>query len=178
MMPMRRRATILTCSAWLFSATAAQAQLSSPVNCREALRPVLLQTEPDRERLPGLYELCEGQARAGDPDALYQLSLLHLGLLDWQPDRAITMMRRAAVAGISEAQYWLAWQYEDGPLLDNEAGSALFWYREAGDKEHRLALNRLIEIYSNGELGQTVDADQAADYRVRLASCLQREGEA
>ena len=169
-----RQVVLLVCCALLLPA-GIQAQQSSPVNCREALRPILLQVEPDRTQLPDIRDLCQGQADAGDPDALYQLALLHLGLLDWRPESAIPMIRRAAVAGIPEAQYWLAWQYESGPLLANESGSALYWYRAAGDQEHRLALNRLIEIYSRGELGEAVDEKLAAGYRVRLANCMQQE---
>jgi len=103
-------------------------QNASPVRCRDALRPVLLQENPDRAVLPDIRVLCEGQAKAGDPDALYQLSLLHLGLLDWQPDKAIPMIRSAAQSDVPEAQYWLAWQYESGPLLENDPVLALHWY--------------------------------------------------
>ena len=146
-------------------------QQASPVHCRDALRPVLLQAEPDRELLPEIQRLCAAQAEAGDADALYHLSLLHLGLVDWQPDRAATMIRRAAVGGVAEAQYWLAWQYDAGPLLDDEAGAALYWYGQAGEREHRLALERLAEIYARGELGMPVDARRAGEYRARAARC-------
>ena len=146
-------------------------QESSPVSCRDALRPVLLQTDPDPALLIDIQRLCEGQAAAGDPDALYQLSLLHLGLIDWQPEQAISMIRRAAESGISEAQYWLAWQLEAGPLLDNDAELALRWYLLAAEREHRLALNRLAGIYANGELGAVADAKKASQYRARAAQC-------
>jgi len=146
-------------------------QESSPVLCRDALRPVLLQSSPDRALLPDILLLCEGQAKGGDPDALYQLSLLYLGLLDWQPGKAIPMIRSAADSGIAEAQYWLAWQHESGPLLDNDAELALHWYLEAGEREHRLALHRLVGVYADGDLGVSVDAKKASLYRARAARC-------
>ncbi|MAF82829.1 MAG: hypothetical protein QGG54_03505 [Gammaproteobacteria bacterium] len=146
-------------------------QDASPVLCRDALRPLLLQSSPDPELLHDAQRLCAGQAVAGDPDALYQQSLLHLGLIDWQPDKAIVMIRSAAQSGISEAQYWLAWQHEAGPLLDNDAEQALHWYLRAGEQEHRLALSRLAGIYANGELGTSVDAQKASLYRARVAQC-------
>jgi len=146
-------------------------QQASPVRCRDALRPVLLQTDPDRDLLPDIQNLCEGQAKGGDPDALYQLSLLYLGLVDWQPDKAIPMMRSAAESGVPEAQYWLAWQYESGPLLENDPQLALRWYLRAGEQEHRLALDRLADVYGRGELGMPADARQAGLYRARAARC-------
>lgn len=146
-------------------------QNASPVRCRDALRPVLLQTSPDRALLPGILDLCEGQARAGDADALYQLSLLYLGLIDWQPDKAIPMIRSAAESGVAEAQYWLAWQYESGPLLENDPEFALRWYLRAGEQEHRLALDRLANAYEKGELGMTADQRLAGRYRARAARC-------
>ena len=151
--------------------TSGYGQGFSPVLCRDALRPVLLQMNPDPELLPDILRLCEGQARAGDPDALYQLSLLYLGLIDWQPDKAIPMIRSAADSGIPEAQYWLAWQYEEGPLLDNDAELAMHWYLLAGEQEHRLALHRLADAYANGELGAATDAKQASLYRARAEQC-------
>ena len=151
--------------------TTGYGQESSPVRCRDALRPVLLQSNPDHALLPDILRMCEGQARAGDPDALYQLSLLYLGLIDWQPDKAIPMIRSAADSGISEAQYWLAWQHESGPLLDNDAEQALYRYLQAGEQEHRLALNRLAGVYENGELGVPVDTKRASQYRARAARC-------
>ena len=155
----------------LMLATTGYGQESSPARCRDALRPVLLQVNPDRELLPDIQYLCEQQAEAGDPDALYQLSLLHLGLMDWQPDKALPMIRSAADRGVPEAQYWLAWQRESGPLLENDSELALHWYRQAGEQEHRLALDRLANVYENGELGETANAKQASLYRARAARC-------
>ncbi len=147
----------------------------SAMQCRDALRPVLLQARPDRALLPDIQSLCEQQAGAGDPDALYQLSLLHLGLSDWQPDKAIPMIQRAAGRGVPEAQYWLAWQHESGPLLDNDAELALHWYQQAAEQEHRLALDRLASVYANGELGVAANVKQASLYRARAARCQNKE---
>ncbi len=141
------------------------------MRCRDALRPVLLQLSPDRALLPDILHLCEGQARAGDPEALYGSSLLYLGLVDWQPDKAIPMMLGAADSGIPEAQYWLAWQYESGPLLANDAELALYWYLQAGQREHRLALSRLANIFANGELGVPINEKKAGAFRARAARC-------
>ena len=155
----------------LLFALTAYAQDSSPVQCRDALRPLLLQANPDRSLLSDVQRLCAEQARAGDPDALYQLSLLHLGLVDWQPYKAVSMIRSAADSGVAEAQYWLAWQHESGPLLGNDEELALRWYLRAGEREHRLALNRLADVYANGELGASVDAKKSSLYRAHASRC-------
>lgn len=148
-------------------------QPASPSRCRDALRPVLLQAETDPAILADLRRLCAGQAEAGDPEAVYGLSLLHLGLIDWQPERAVALMRRAAADGVAEAQYWLAWQYEAGPLLDNDVRLALRWYRAAAEREHRLALYRLAAVYADGEMGVAPDAARAVAYRARARRCEQ-----
>lgn len=137
--------------------------------CRALLRPLLLQAELDNMRLRAVRELCADEAEVGDPDALYQSALFHLGLLEWSPDAAIPMIRAAAVQGVPEAQYWLAWQYDEGPLLPNDRGVALRWYEAAGEGEHRLALQRLATAYRHGELGVVPDMRKAAMLRARAA---------
>ena len=154
----------------LGSATAAVAG-----ECRAALRPLMLQIELDEVSLIEVHELCMAEAEAGDADALYQSSLFHLGLLEWNPDDAIPMIRTAAAQGVPEAQYWLAWQYDEGPLLPNDTGLALQWYEVAGEGEHRLALERLARAYQNGELGVDRDARKAAVLRARAERCKNRE---
>ncbi len=162
-------AALIGCASW----NVADGQPASPARCRDGLRPVLLQSEPDPAILADLKRLCAAQAEAGDPEAVYGLSLLYLGLIQWQPERAIALMRRAAADGVAEAQYWLAWQYEAGPLLDNDASLALRWYRAAADREHRLALQRMATIYADGEMGVVPDTARAVVYRARAERCEQ-----
>jgi len=144
--------------------------------CREALRPLLLQTPPDQAALRDARKLCAAESEAGDADALYQSSLFHLGLLDWDVDAAIPMIQTAAREGVPEAQYWLAWQYEEGPLLPNDTELALQWYGLAGDNEHRLALDRLAGAYQNGELGLQANHRKAAEMRARAERCKDEKG--
>ena len=143
--------------------------------CQQAIRPLLLQTTPDPESLEIVRGLCAQQAEAGDPDALYQLSLLYLGLIDWDPDRATPMIQQAAEAGVPEAQYWLAWQYEAGPLLTDDHAVALQWYRVAGEGDHPMALHRLADAHERGELGLPVDREKAMTLRARAEAC-ERDG--
>lgn len=145
-------------------------------DCRAQLRPLLTSTNPDGAALATVRARCQAQADAGDPDALYQLALFDLGLGgNWQPQAAIPRILDAAGQGVAEAQYWLAWQYEAGPLLPDDTATALGWYQRAASADHRLAIARLAQAYEAGELGLRRDALLAAQYRAREAQCLQRQ---
>ena len=144
--------------------------------CRAAVRPLLLTAAPDPAAVAAAHELCRAEADDGDADAGYQLALFHLGLGgEWQPEVAIPLVRNAAAAGLPEAQYWLAWQQESGPLLPHDEAAALDWYLRAAGADHRLANARLAQAYAAGELGLNADPRKAAEYRAREARCLLRE---
>lgn len=159
-----------------FGALATAVAAPVPGTCRAVLRPLLLQSSPDQATLREVQLLCAAEAEAGDAGALYQSSLFHLGLLDWDVDKALPMIQSAARQGVPEAQYWLAWQYEAGPLLPNDAELALEWYELAGDNEHRLALDRLATAYQNGELGLGANYRKAAEMRARAERCKDKNG--
>jgi TPR repeat protein len=145
-------------------------------DCRAVLRPLMMQNPPDRAALIEAQALCRAEADAGDADSLYQSSLLHLGLLDFDVDRALPLIEAAARSEVSEAQYWLAWQYDSGPLLPDNPELAREWYERAGANEHRLALSRLAFAHGSGELGFAVDARKAAEYRARAERCKNDSG--
>lgn len=136
------------------------------------VRPLLLQQQPATELVTQAQQVCQVEAELGDPDAEYHSALFQLGLAEWAPDLAVPKIKAAANSGVSEAQYWLAWQYESGPLLANDAPLAREWYERAGEGEHRLALLRLADAHAKGELGLRRDAALAALYRARAERCL------
>lgn len=140
--------------------------------CREQLRPLLLQPAAAAPDVARVRAVCEAEAGAGDADATYQLALFSLGLAgSWQPDKAIPLIRAAADQGVSEAEYWLAWQSEAGPLLPHDPAVALGWYQKAAAGRHRLALERLAEASERGELGLPVDERKALEYRAEIRRC-------
>jgi TPR repeat protein len=145
-------------------------------NCRATLRPLMLQQDLDETQLTSVRELCQREADAGDPEAIYQLSFFFLGLTSWDPVQATSLILAAAERDVPEAQYWLAWQYDSGPLLPNDARLALHWYQAAAENEHRLALERLAEAYAAGELGLPVDGRMASQFRARAARCADNPG--
>lgn len=144
--------------------------------CRDALRPLLLSQSPDAGELQQVRSFCTAAYESGDADAGYQLALLDLGLADWRPEQALPLIQDAALNGVPEAQYWLAWQYESGPLLPNDPRQALRWYQDAAALEHRLALQRLAEAYESGELGLQPDLRRAAELRAMAERCAKRDG--
>lgn len=156
---------ILAClSCWPLLATAG--------DCRSQLHPLLLQASPAATDLARVRTLCAAEAAAGDADATYQLALFSLGLGgNWQPAEAIPLIRAAADQGVTEAQYWLAWQSESGPALAHDAAVALAWYEKAAAGRHRLALQRLAEASERGELGLPVDQRKALEYRAQIRRC-------
>lgn len=140
--------------------------------CRALLRPLLTQADPPATELERVQAVCRAESRDGDPDATYQLSFFLLGLGGvWQPDDALPLIRSAADDGVSEAQYWLAWQSETGPLLPHDDEIALGWYRAAAAANHRLALQRLADAWERGELGLPADPRQSLELRARIRRC-------
>ena len=141
-------------------------------DCRSLLRPLLLATNPAPEALQQIRSLCQAEADAGDAEATYELSFFSLGLGGtWQPEQAIPLIRSAADRGITEAQYWLAWQSEAGPELPHDGAIALGWYQKAAAGRHRLALQRLADAWERGELGLPVDEHKALELRARIRHC-------
>jgi TPR repeat protein len=147
-------------------------------DCRASLRPLLTSQDADPAAVQRVRQLCEQEADAGDADSLYQLALFDLGLAGrWEPAAAIPKIVEAAASGVPEAQYWLAWQYEAGPLLPHDQAIALGWYQRAANANHRLANGRLAQAYASGELGLPRDPLRAAEYKAREAQCARREAE-
>lgn len=138
------------------------------------MRPLLLHAAPPAEELERVRTLCRAEADSGDAQATYQLSFFSLGLGgNWQPQHAIPLIRSAAEHGISEAQYWLAWQSEAGPELPHDPAVALQWYEQAAATRHRLALQRLADAYERGELGLAVNARKSLELRAEIRQCAE-----
>lgn len=147
--------------------------------CRATVGPLLRAAAPAAADLAAADRLCTDEAAAGDADARYQLALLRLGAGGrWEPESAIPLVRAAAAGGISEAQYWLAWQSEEGPLLSHDQAVALDWYRQAAASRHRLALDRLARAYEKGELGLTPDPREALRLRAQIRQCAEQQAAA
>ena len=159
-------------STLLLLALSSGAVPASAGDCRSHLRPLLLAAEPAPEALEQVRSVCQAEADAGDAEATYELSFFVLGLGGtWRPEQAIPLIRSAADRGVTEAQYWLAWQSEAGPQLPHDPAIALGWYEKAAAGRHRLALQRLADALEKGELGLPVDKRKALEYRAQIRRC-------
>lgn len=140
-------------------------------DCRTEVRALLVQSAPAADAVSAVRQLCTAASARGEADASYQLALLDLGPDGWRPERAIPLITQAADAGVPEAQYWLAWQQDTGPLLPNNPDESLRWYQAAAAQSHRLALARLADAYEFGELGLTPAPARATELRAQAAQC-------
>ena len=145
-------------------------------DCRAEVRALLLQAAPATETVASARAVCEAAQASGDAVATYHLALLDLGPGQWAPERAAERIRTAAEAGVPEAQYWLAWQLDKGPLLPGDPAAARRWYEAAARQSHRLAILRLAEAHERGELGLAADAARAAELRAVAAQCPAETG--
>lgn len=140
-------------------------------DCRTEVRALLVQSQPAPDSVAAARRLCSTASQAGDAIATYHLGLLDLGPAGWHQEQATPLIREAAEAGVPEAQYWLAWQLDSGPLLPNDPAEARRWYEAAAAQSHRLALLRLAEVYEHGELGASAAPARAAELRELAAQC-------
>lgn len=82
-------------------------------------------------------------------------------------------LQQSADAGDAKAQYQMGKIYEAGfsHYFQPDAAKALAYYRQAAEQQHLLAINRMVQVYSAGELGvepNQASADQWADRRPDL----------
>jgi len=79
-------------------------------------------------------------------------------------------LERAAKAGDAKAQYQMGRVYECGfeHHFQQDEVKALVFYQQAGEQGHPLAVRRLFDVYSEGQLGQEVDEVQAQGWQQRL----------
>jgi len=105
---------------------------------------------------PALMQWMTAQAQQQDPHAQYFLASIYLDFESPGPDpaAAIVWMRKAAGAGLAEAQYRLAMM-----LMEQDQATALDWLRRAAVQHHPSANEVLGEYLHTGTfLGQDFDA--------------------
>ena len=79
-------------------------------------------------------------------------------------------LERAAQAGDAKAQYQMGRVYESGfeHYFQQDEAKALAFYLQAGQQHHPLAVRRLFDVYSEGQLGQLADDAQAQSWQLLL----------
>lgn len=120
---------------------------------------------PDMAKMPEAIALWERLADRGDKKAMYYLSAAYFrgipDLVAVDDKKGVGLLQKAAENGLPEAQFSLGWQYESGAKVARDPESAFRLYESAARQGYSLAVSRMIRVFSNGELGKSVDAKQA-----------------
>jgi len=79
-------------------------------------------------------------------------------------------LKRAAEMGDGKAQYQMGRIYENGyeQVYKPDPAIALAFYRQAASQGHPLAIRRLYDVYTQGGLGEPVDAERSDYWQKRL----------
>ncbi|MFW1676799.1 tetratricopeptide repeat protein [Pontibacter sp. JAM-7] len=76
-------------------------------------------------------------------------------------------LQQAAEQGDQKAQYQMGRIFEAGyeHYFQPDPSQALRYYRKAAEQHHQLAVNRLIQVFEQGELGEAANASAAEYWR-------------
>lgn len=79
-------------------------------------------------------------------------------------------LERAAEKGDEKAQYQMGRIYEEGfeHYFSVNYAKSLVFYRKAAEQGHQLAVKKLVDVYSKGELGQNPDEKQSVFWSSKL----------
>jgi TPR repeat protein len=110
------------------------------------------------------------RAVAGDHEAELQLGLWTLESAMRRPQylEAEQWLRKAAEAGLAEAQFRLGTLYQSGRVSDAGNTNALFWFQKAAAQHHVGALFNLGSMYGTGQ-GVARDLQASARYFTEAA---------
>ena len=87
-------------------------------------------------------------------------------------DESQVWLKRAADQGHALAAWELAVIYEMGLAVVSDAALAMMYYKRAAIAGHVPAIERLLQIYRNGGLGESADATAAQIWNDRLKAIL------
>lgn len=76
-------------------------------------------------------------------------------------EEAVTWFRKAADQGNAAGEFGLGRMYALGEGIEKDPKKALYWITLAAEKDYLLAVKLLAQAYRRGELGLTVDPQQA-----------------
>lgn len=160
-----RNRTCLVVIAWLALCTGAACATDVEKDRAAALYEQTFGAEtPDKARMQEAFSLWRKLAERGDAKAMYYLSAVYFqgipGLVEVDDNTALSWLEKSAAKGLPEAQFNLAWQYENGMKIKQDSERALLLYENAAGQGYSLAISRLIRVFTNGELGKSPDPKQ------------------
>ncbi len=126
-------------------------------------------SEPSSVSEPATSEPAEPQAAAGGPEQLYgeALSLLETGGAD---ARAAELLREAAEAGLTAAEFQLGALYEAGLGVPQDTNAARDWYERAAQGGNARAMHSLAILYADGAIGGAPSYAEAARWFAEAAA--------
>ena len=79
-------------------------------------------------------------------------------------------IQAAAERGEAKSQYQMGKLYESGypPVIFKQTDKAFEHYKAAAEQGHPIAIQRMVDIYTLGELGQEVDLSAAQSWESKL----------
>ena len=79
-------------------------------------------------------------------------------------------IQAAAERGEAKSQYQMGKLYESGypPVIFKLADKAFEHYEAAAEQGHPVAIQRMADIYTKGELGREVDVEKAQQWEAKL----------
>lgn len=99
----------------------------------------------------------------------YERAAVAIGFL-YQDDNALNrdaadafpFFRRAAEAGLADAEFEMGWAFENGLGTVQDYAQAAYWYQRAADQGDKLAMNNLGWLYHEGQ-GVERDSERAVE---------------
>ena len=110
------------------------------------------------------------EARAGNPEAQFNLGMLHLSgrLGEKSPAEAAKWFGRSAEQGIANAQFNLGVLYQRGEGLPQNDEQAFFWFQSAAEQNYPQAQHNLATAYAEGR-GIARNYPKAAEWFAKSA---------
>ena len=110
------------------------------------------------------------EARAGNPEAQYNLGMLHLSgrLGEKSAAEAAKWFGRSAEQGIPNAQFNLGVLYQRGEGVPQNDEQAFFWFQSAAEQNYPQAQHNLATAYAEGR-GIALSYPKAAEWFVKSA---------
>jgi len=93
-------------------------------------------------------------AQAGDARAVYQVAAQAADGANRDPKLALRLFERAAVAGLTPAQFRLGNMFEKGIGTNRDATLAKVWYGRAAERGNAKAMHNLAVLYAEGADGK------------------------
>ena len=99
-----------------------------------------------------------------DDIMIYRVAAIIFRQMGW-PNLALDANKRSAELGDRLAIYELSQMYSLGIGIERDPDEAVKWLTKAAESGHVAAMDQMVRVYLQGELGQSVDHAKAEQWR-------------